>query len=124
MVRIRVTVTLRPDLISAADRKAAAEDRSRSWVFEQALERYLEEGVRAALVVGDTRASWVEGLGPTRQAQLEADLSLSPEERVRHAEDTARVAEVRSRRSARDRIVQFARIEDFFDWSRREGLLS
>jgi hypothetical protein len=123
--RSRITITVRPELVEAADRKAIESDRSRSWVFERAVERYLHSGgggggAGRAREVG---VAYVPGLGSSRQAQLEADLALTPEQRVRHAEETARVADLRGAEPQRARIILFARLEDFMTWQRREEIL-
>jgi hypothetical protein len=122
--RTRITITVRPELVEAADRKAAEADRSRSWVFERAVERYLHGGGGGgAGLAREGSVAYVPGLGSSRQAQLEADLALSPEERVRLAEETARVADLRGAEPQRERIILFARLEDFMTWQRREGIL-
>ena len=59
------------------------------------------------------------GLGESRRAQLLADLRLTPEERVRAAEETARISFL-LRPSPGKRVVGFDRYEDYLDWKRRE----
>jgi hypothetical protein len=80
----RIAITLPPDDLAAADRLAKAQDRSRSWIIAEAIRRYAAvsgpESFRAA------------GLGPYRLDQLVRDLALTPERRVRVAEDTQRVS--------------------------------
>jgi hypothetical protein len=62
------------------------------------------------------------GLGEYRSQQLEADLALTPEQRVREAERTAREAEL-GRGVPRSRGVRFFdRYEDYLEWKRREGI--
>jgi hypothetical protein len=58
------------------------------------------------------------GLGASRAAQLEADMSLTPEARVREAEATAALSEVRGSRSGADRVLMFDRYEDYLAWER------
>lgn len=119
----RVTITIPDDLLEAADRKAAELDRSRSWLLVEALRRYLVQGARKGSMVREPSASYLAGLGPGRQAQLEADLALSPEERVRLAQETAEIrAGLRRRSPLRHRIMAFDRLEDFFDWEKREAI--
>lgn len=62
------------------------------------------------------------GLGRSRRAQLVADLRLTPEQRVRAAERTARAAP-RPRRAAVRRVIVFDRYEDYLNWKRVEGAL-
>jgi len=53
---------------------------------------------------------------------LEADLDLSPEERVKEAERTSRVSELRTPKPAVARVLAFDRYEDYLEWRRREDL--
>jgi hypothetical protein len=57
-------------------------------------------------------------LDESRRAQLRADLALTPTERVRAAERTAREV---PRRGSGTRFISFDRFEDFLDWKRREA---
>ena len=99
----RIAITLPREDLASADRLARDQDRSRSWVIAEAIRRYA-----------------APGLGPSRTAQLAADLRLTPEARVRAAEATARVGELR-RRPRRERVLGFGRYEDYLDWKRREN---
>jgi predicted transcriptional regulator len=99
----RIAITLPPETLAAADRLAHAADRSRSWVIAEAVRRYA-----------------AAGLGPSRTAQLSRDLRLTPEARVRAAEETTRVADLRHG-PRRDRMLAFDRYEDFLDWNRSEA---
>jgi hypothetical protein len=121
MSLIRISVTVPRDVLSAADRRARALDRSRSWLVVEALRHYLR--APGGVVREAAPPPYAAGLGPSRLTQLEADLALSPEERVREAERTAREAELArpGGRSAR-RVLQFDRYEDYLDWKNREGL--
>jgi metal-responsive CopG/Arc/MetJ family transcriptional regulator len=98
----RIAITLPPETLAAADRLARAADRSRSWVIAEAVRRFA-----------------ATGLGPSRTGQLQRDLQLTPEARVRAAEETMRVAELRHG-PRRDRMLAFDRYEDFLDWKRSE----
>ena len=139
----RITITIPRDLLRAADRRAKAEDRSRSWIIADALRhaldsndqapqaegrqqparpslsaaRYETAPVRPMAVAEPTAAPYAEvrGLGESRSAQLERDLALTPEQRVREAEETARLGE-RHERPHRHRVLTFDRYEDFLDW--------
>lgn len=121
MALTRISITVPKDVLSAADRRARALDRSRSWVVVEALRQYLRPST--GVVKEAAAPPYAAGLGPSRLTQLEADLALSPEERVREAERTARDGELagRGRRAAR-RVLQFDRYEDYLDWKNREGL--
>lgn len=123
MSRARVTITIPENLLEAVDRMAVEHDRSRSRLVVDALRRYVSQPGASAAVVREAPAAYVEGLGPTRQAQLEADLALTPEERVILAQQTATLGAVRRRGAPlRRRVLVFDRSEDFFDWERWEAL--
>ena len=129
----RITITIPDDLVTEADRKATELDRSRSWVLVDALRRYLASppfdaadvqrvaGPRSrGLEVREPQVDYAAGLGASRTAQLEADLRLTPEERVLAAERTLLVDE--QRRSPSDRILSFDRYEDYLEWRKREAV--
>jgi hypothetical protein len=102
----RIAITLPEQDLLAADRLAATHDRSRSWIIAEALRRY---------VVQLSSEETSERLGPSRQAQLARDLALTPEERVREAEQTALLSDLRER-AGRAPPRQFATYDDFLDW--------
>jgi predicted transcriptional regulator len=115
----RITITIPDELIGQADRKAAALDRSRSWVLVDALRRYLAAPVAA---VREPSVDYAAGLDAARAAQLAADLRMTPEERVLAAERTLRVDAQRGRAPLHDRVLSFDRYEDYLDWERREAV--
>jgi hypothetical protein len=117
----RISITIPEELIAAADRRAAELERSRSWVLVDALRQYL---ARPEGAVHEGEVAYLGGLGALRTAQLEADLRLTPEERVIEAERTLRVEDVRSgsRKAQQDRLLTFDRYEDYVDWTRREAI--
>lgn len=56
-------------------------------------------------------------VGAYRRGQLEADLGLTPEGRVREAEETARLGELAGRgRGARQYALTFDRYEGYLEW--------
>lgn len=116
----RISITIPPELVEAADRRAAGLDRSRSWLVVEALRSYLNRTPAAA--VREPAATYLSGLGEQRLQQLESDLALSVEQRVAAAEQTALVAKLRGRPPQRDRIIGFDRLEDFLAWEQREDL--
>jgi ribbon-helix-helix CopG family protein len=121
----RISITLPKDVLEAADKRARALDRSRSWVIVEAIRAYVAapaSQVRepAAPPYGVTSP----GLGPLRLAQLESDLRLTPERRVRAAEENARLAErVRGStgRGRSNRVLSFERYEDYVEWKRKDA---
>jgi hypothetical protein len=66
------------------------------------------------------RATARPGLGASRRRQLLADLALTPEERVRAADETLRLTLLRNPAAAR--VIGFDRYEDFLDWKRLDRL--
>lgn len=132
MTSSRITITIPGPLVEEADRRAAEVDRSRSWVLVEALRSYLAgpeverpagHGPTPATAVREPSSPYiVPGLGPGRLAQLRADLSLEPAERVRVAEETARSGPASTREPDMDQVISFHSIEDFHRWERREAL--
>lgn len=116
----RISITLPRDVLAAADRRAQALDRSRSWLIAEAIRAYAlgsspQVGEPSAPPAGVT----APGLGPQRLAQLESDLRLTPEQRVRAAAVTARLGErVRGARGRPHRVLSFDQYEDYVDWKR------
>ena len=124
MAFTRISITLPPDVLQAADRRARALDRSRSWLIVEAIRAYVT-GRAAAVREPDALGygAITPGLGPSRQAQLESDLRLTPERRVQAAEETARLAELaRGPRGRSHRVISFDRYEDYVTWKRTEHL--
>ena len=113
----RITVTLPADLLASADARARQLDRSRSWVVSEALRGYL--AASAVREPGTQAYGPKAGLGEYRLRQLQADLALTPEQRVREAERTAREAElVRGIPKGRG-LRFFDRYQDYLEWKRR-----
>jgi predicted transcriptional regulator len=129
----RTSITLPESLLIAADQRARELDRPRSWVVAEALRAYLR---RDAPTNGDESKPPVQVFEPTpppyaasavaeaRLLHLEADLRLSPAERLRRAEELARLARRRQRRGTRSQIIAFDTYEDFCEWkkARRGGV--
>jgi hypothetical protein len=122
----RISITLPRDVLQSADRRARELDRSRSWVIVEALRAYL--AAPRSLVHESTPAPYgaaSPGLGPQRLAQLESDLRLTPEERIRAAEETARLGErVRGTRGRANRLISFERYEDYVEWKRTNDIVA
>lgn len=127
----RIAITLPEKDLAAADRLAHRHDRSRSWTVAEAIRRYavaddaayrLTEGaLRATNEASAVRLPTPQGLGDSRRAQLIRDLALTPEARVRAAEETLRLTEPRSK-SRTHQLAAFDRYEDFLDWKRSRNV--
>ena len=111
----RITITIPEELVEADDAKAKSLDRSRSWVLVEALRQYL----RTPPAVSEPRAAYSPGIGAYRQSQIEADLQLTPEQRVKEAERTARSVPDAHRKGA-EQVLSFDSYESFLDWKRRQ----
>ncbi len=111
----RIAITLPARDLAEADRLALRYDRSRSWIVAESIRRYAAE--EAATGVWPKKT----GLGDSRRAQLASDLALTPEQRVRAAEETVRLTELRTK-SRTHQLAAFDRYEDFLDWKRNRVL--
>jgi len=97
----KVAISLPEADLAAADRLARELDRSRSWVVAEAVRRF-------AASMEQRRAQ--DDIGPTRRAQLQRDLALTPEERVRAAEETLALSAHLSE------PLRFANFAAFLEW--------
>jgi hypothetical protein len=61
------------------------------------------------------------GLDPMRLLQLQADIQLTPEDRVKAGEETARLGYLLHPPTG-NRLLQFDRYEDYLTWKRREEI--
>src|SRR5437016_2964002 len=111
----RIAITLPAEDLASADRVAREQDRSRSWVIAEAVRAYT-----AKPPASPSARPPAVGLGPSRLVQLAADMALTPEQRVREAEATAR-AVPRHQRGRIQRVISFERFEDYLDWKAREA---
>ncbi len=111
----RITITLPPDLIVAADRRAQELDRSRSWVVAEALRAQLvpHEGATPSSPAATQAAA---ELAQARRSRLRAEVALPPEERLRRAEELGRLARQAQPRGPRKVIIIFDSYEDFYEW--------
>jgi len=118
MAYARISITLPKDLLQAADRRARALERPRSWLLAEAVRAYL---AAAPARVSEPAAS-AYGVGPVadaRRQHLAADLKRSPAERLRRVEELVRVArQVRRRRPTRQQVIGFDSYEDFYEWKK------
>ena len=122
MALARISITLPRDVLAAADRRARALDRSRSWLIVEALRTYLATPAGSASVGGresDTPVYAVREVADARRQHLAADLKRSPAERLQRAEQLARLArQVRPRGGRRQQVIGFDSYEDFYEWKK------
>ena len=119
----RITITLPQRLVDEADTRARREKRSRSWVLAEALRCFLAEKPAPVVREPATPPYVVRpGLGEQRLAQFESDLALTPEQRVREAEQSTEAAFRIHRVPRAPLVLAFERYEDYLDWKRRDLL--
>ena len=115
----RISITLPKDVLEAADRRARAVDRSRSWLIVEAVRAYLAAPASARVREADAPVDAVQEVADARRQHLLADLKRSPAERLRRAEELGRLArQVRPRRGRREQVIGFDSYEDFYAWKR------
>ena|SRR5258706_102383 len=115
----RISITLPKDVLDAADKRARALDRSRSWVIVEAIRAYVAAPAGFRVREADVPGYAVEEVADARRRHLVADLKRSPAERLRRVEDLVRVArQVRPKRVRREQVIGFDSYEDFYEWKR------
>ena len=114
----RIAITLPKRDLAAADRLAQILDRPRSWVIAEAIRRLAAAPPLPSPASVSGTVAEPSGLGPSRLAQLTADLALSPEDRVRAAEETLRVSEL-GKRSRRESVRTFDTYLDYLEAKRQ-----
>ncbi len=102
----RIAITLPPDDLAAADRLAALQDRSRSWIVAEALRQYLARSESAA------------ALGASRQAQVARDLQHTAEARIHDAEERDLLSVDRDHGGSLETPLNFASYDEFAAWRR------
>ena len=125
----RISITIPQQLVAEVDRLAPKLDRSRSWLVTEAVRQYLarwqDDGANQTAAREVTRDPYRgHGPGDYRIAQLEADLRLTPEERVREAEATASLAGGGHGEWDWQGVLVFERYEDYMAWERSAHLAS
>lgn len=134
----RISITVPKDLVTAADRRARQLHRSRSWVVAEALRVWLGAREQGARSREPTRTLAVREAGPgyavrrrdeasvdvavevaaARERHLAAELALPPVERLRRAEELARLARDAQGRGRRRQVIAFDSYEDFYAWKK------
>jgi hypothetical protein len=118
----RISITLPQELVAAADRRARQLDRSRSWVVAEALRTALAgSSPPAPSQVREPAPVYAAvAVAEARQRHLTVDLALSPEERVRRAEELSRLAKLarRAPTGRRQQVIGFETYEDYYEWKK------
>lgn len=122
----RVTVTIPVTVLKAADKLAKRERRSRSWVVSEALRSYVDASRRAAASAGRVAEPVVSphtaDFDAARLDRVQSDLALTPEERVRLAEELARTATIARPQPRVHQVLAFDSWEDYLSWKRTDVL--
>lgn len=121
----RTSITIDNDLLKQADHAASRLGRPRSWVFSEALRTWLALPQAPTRVVREPRMAYAhDDQFATARAQLiDADLQLSPTQRLRAAEELTRSMLPRSDRPVlRNRVISFDTWEDFLAWDKRDSV--
>lgn len=117
---VRITVTIPEDVLDRADELAAKQRRSRSWVISEAVRTF---STAESASSRKSPARLTAGLGDQRIQQLEADLRLTPAQRVREAEELFETA-LKARPQPRyEQVLMFERFEDYLAWKRHDLLV-
>ena len=110
MSTARVTISLPLHVLTEADTRAAALDRSRSWLIAEAVRRFLA-----------TPTDVVDHADPLLPDQFSGGVNVSAVDRVLAAERAVRRRGAPAAAQGKcDRVFMFDRYEDFLDWQRRE----
>ena len=117
----RISITLPQEDLDAADRLAAAQDRSRSWIVAEAIRRYAAEVAQGHSTHPD--------MGASRRIQVARDLARTATERIRDAETESVVAvdpvqphaTGRSASPSIEQPRQFATYDDFVAWRQAQA---
>jgi len=104
----KIAITLPPEDLAAADRLAAEQDRSRSWIVAEALRQYV---ARASQPVHDAT------LDDSRREQLRRDLALTPLERIQAGEESLRVVGRSPTAPAENEPLIFESFDAFLAWN-------
>jgi hypothetical protein len=126
MAFARISITLPRDVLAAADRRARALDRSRSWVIAEAIRALVAAPSPAAPARDRVREPEApvyaaQEVADARRRHLATDLKRTPAERLRRAEELARLArQVRPQKGGgrRQQVIGFDSYEDFYEWKK------
>lgn len=119
MALVRITVTIPAHLVRDADRRARRDDRSRSWVFAEALRRFLasEDALASAPPTASAQLpAFSAAAARAREQHIEAEQALTPSARLARAEELGQLAREQQGRGAREQVIAFDSYDDFYRW--------
>jgi len=108
----KIAITLPTEDLASADRLAAEQDRSRSWIIAEALRQY----VARASPPGQQVA-----LDDSRHEQLRRDMTLTPLERIQAAEATLRIVGRSPAAPSENEPLFFEDFDAFLAWNRERA---
>ena len=130
----RITISIPRDLVQAADERAEEVDRSRSWVLTEALRRYLRLDAPAEGVRRQAAAPYAARRGPVgspqvaidaaaevqaaRERRLRSELALPALERLRRAEELARLGAPSTGSGVSLQVLGFDTYEAYYEWKK------
>lgn len=117
----RISCTIPEDVLAAADRVAAREQRSRSWVISEAVRRYAGGVDSSAAGASEVRESArvvyaAEAIAEGRTQRLRHNLELSPKERLARAEELIAFARAVHPHRSLTQVIGFETLSDFMAW--------
>lgn len=112
----RISCTIPADLVVAADRTAAREQRSRSWVIAESLRRLLAEAESGATSRPADSAVPAEAAEAARSRRLEQSLATSPEARLAEAEALGEMGGGARPRRPGPPVIGFTALLDYSAW--------
>jgi hypothetical protein len=127
MALARISITVAKALVAAADRRARALGRSRSWVIAQALRESLAVATASPPAERPPLGRVAEAGAPpyaarevaeARHRRLVSELALPPRERLRQAEELASLAEAARPSGRRLQVLGFDSYEDYYEWKK------
>ena len=115
---VRTSITIPADVLRLADQLASRLDRSRSWVIGEAVRRMGQADSVAAVrePITNPYAGYEEEMETARLRRLKADLTATPEERLRDADALVRLGRMVRPPRNRSQIIAFDSYEDYDRW--------
>lgn len=130
----RITISIPRDLVQAADERANEVDRSRSWVLTEALRRYLGQAVPTRGVREEAAVPYAAPRRPVggpqpaldaaaevqaaRERRLRSELALPAVERLRRAEELARLGAPQAESGVSLQVLGFDTYEAYYEWKK------
>lgn len=131
----RITISVPRALVEAADERAQSLDRSRSWVLTEALRQYLGPTDAARGVREQATVTYAAPLTPpteapesitdaaaeiqaARRRRLRSELALPAVERLRRAEELARLGAPQTESGVSLQVLGFDTYEAYYEWKK------